>query len=234
MIRVVCLLIGYALGSLQTAYILGRIKGIDIREHGSGNAGTTNTLRVLGTKAGLIVFVGDLMKSIIAILLTRALFANKYADIAPLIMIYTGAGCVLGHNFPFYLKFNGGKGIATTGGMMIAAHWLYIPFGLLVFFGNFFITHIVSIGSLLLYLCFFVETIILGQLGIFGVEQPVLNELYVIVFLLTVLAFYMHRANIKRLLTKSERKTYLLKKNKMDIETNSDARDYKGEGEDKN
>ena len=70
MIRVVCLLIGYALGSLQTAYILGRIKGIDIREHGSGNAGTTNTLRVLGTKAGLIVFVGDLMKSIIAILLT--------------------------------------------------------------------------------------------------------------------------------------------------------------------
>ena len=232
MIRVVCLLIGYALGSVQTAYILGRIKGIDIRQHGSGNAGTTNTLRVLGTKAGLIVFVGDLMKSIIAILLTRALFAAKYADIAPLISIYTGAGCVLGHNFPFYLKFKGGKGIATTGGLMIAFHWLYIPFGLLVFFGNFFITHIVSIGSLLLYLLFFAETIVIGQMGIFGVAQSVLNELYVIVFLLTVLAFYMHRANIKRLLTGTERKTYLLKKNKMDIETNSDARSYKGEGED--
>ncbi len=228
MIRLICILIGYAFGSLQTAYILGRIKGIDIREHGSGNAGTTNTLRVLGTKAGLIVFAGDMLKSIIAILIVKFFIMPLHEDLGILLAIYTGAGCVLGHNFPFYLKFKGGKGIATTGGMMIATHWLYIPFGLLVFFGIFFTTHIVSIGSLLLYVTFFVETIILGQIGMFGLETPVLTEMYIIVFLLTLLAFYMHRANIKRLLAGNERKTYLFKKNKMDIETNSDARNYKG------
>jgi glycerol-3-phosphate acyltransferase PlsY len=232
MIRLICALIGYAFGSIQTAYILGKIKGIDIREHGSGNAGTTNTLRVLGTKAGLIVFAGDMLKSIIAVLLCKALFLKANTDIAPLITIYTGLGCVLGHNFPFYLRFKGGKGIATTGGIMIAFHWYYIPVGLLLFFGNFFITHIVSIGSMLLYTCFFVQTIIMGQHGVFNVAQPVLNELYIVLAFMTVLAFYMHRTNIRRLLTGNERKTYLIKKNKMDIETNNDARNYKGEGRD--
>lgn len=234
MIRLVCLAIGYAFGSLQSAYILGRIKGIDIREHGSGNAGTTNTLRVLGTKAGLIVFAGDMLKSIIAILIVKALFLGKYPELGILLSIYTGAGCVLGHNFPFYLKFKGGKGIATTGGMMIASHNLFIPVGLLVFFSIFFTTHLVSLGSLMLYIGFFVQTVIMGQMGMFGLETPRLIELYIVVFMLTLLAVYMHRSNIKRLLAGNERKTYLLKKNKMDIETNGDARNYKGEGEDEN
>lgn len=233
MIRAVCLLIGYLFGAFQTAYFYGRLKGIDIREHGSGNAGTTNTLRVLGTKAGLFVFAGDMIKSILAILLVRLLFKEKYIDIAPLLTIYTGAGCVLGHNFPFYLKFKGGKGIATTGGMMIAAHWMYIPVGLLLFFGNFFITHYVSIGSLLLYVGFFLQTIIMGEVGIFGVSQNVLWELYAVTFVLTVLAFYMHRTNLRRLFSGNERKTYLFQKEKMDIETNAGARDYKDQGEEK-
>lgn len=233
MIRVICLLIGYAFGAFQTAYFYGKCKGIDIREHGSGNAGTTNTLRVLGTKAGLIVFAGDMLKSIIAICLVRLLFKEKYADIAPLLTIYCGAGCVLGHNFPFYLKFKGGKGIATTGGMMIAAHWLYIPVGLLLFFGNFFLTHYVSIGSLLLYVGFLFQTVIMGRVGVFGVEQPVLIELYIVTLILTVLAFIMHRTNLRRLFSGSERKTYLFKKEKMDVETNAGARDYKDQGEEK-
>lgn len=232
MIRLICTLIGYLFGSIQTAYFLGKIKGIDIREHGSGNAGTTNTLRVLGTKAGIVVFCGDMLKSILAVLLVKCLFGVKYPEIAPLLVIYTGLGCVLGHNFPFYLKFRGGKGIATTGGLMIAFNWMYIPVGLLLFFGNFFITHLVSIGSLLLYTGFLVQTIIMGQLGVFNVSQSVLNELYIVIFIMLILAFYMHRTNIKRLLSHSERKTYLFRKNKMDIETNSDAREYKGEGED--
>lgn len=223
MIRLVCLIIGYVFGMFQTAFILGKIKGIDIREHGSGNAGTTNTLRVLGTKAGVIVFAGDLLKSVLAVLLVRVLFKASYPEIAPLLVIYTGAGCVLGHNFPFYLKFKGGKGIATTGGMILSFHPWCIPVGLLLFFGNFFITHMVSIGSLLLYVGFFLQVVIMGQCGVFGVSQPVLNELYVVIFLLACLAFYMHRENIKRLLNGTERKTYLIKKNKMDIETNKDA-----------
>lgn len=223
MIRLLCLVIGYIFGIFQTAFIIGKVQGIDIREHGSGNAGTTNTLRVLGTKAGVIVFAGDLLKSVIAICIVRLLFKANYSDIMYLLVVYTGAGCVLGHNFPFYLKFKGGKGIATSGGMILSFHPYCIPVGLLLFFGNFFITHMVSLGSLLLYVGFFTQVVIMGQLGVFGMSQPQLIEMYIIVFVLAVLAFYMHRENIKRLLSGTERKTYLIKKNKMDIETNKDA-----------
>ena len=227
MIRVLCVFIGYVFGAFQTAFFYGKLHGIDIREHGSGNAGTTNTLRVLGTKAGLIVFAGDMLKSILAILLVRLLFNDNYPGMEMLLTVYTGAGCVLGHNYPFYMKFKGGKGIATTGGMMIAANWLYIPVGLVLFFTDFFLTHLVSLGSLLLYLGFFVQTVVMGELGIFGATRPILIEIYVVVFLLTALAFYKHRANIVRLLHGNERKTYLFKKNKMDVETNASAKENK-------
>ncbi|MCQ2523288.1 MAG: glycerol-3-phosphate 1-O-acyltransferase PlsY [Lachnospiraceae bacterium] len=216
MIRLLPIVIGYLLGSFQTAYFYGKIKGIDIREHGSGNAGTTNTLRVLGPKAGLVVFVGDLIKCIIAVTLTRFLISPNYPEIGPLLMIYAGAGAIIGHNYPFYLKFKGGKGIACTGGLMLSFHWIFIPVGLITFFGTFFITHYVSLGSLLLYVVFPVELIISGQLGLYHVSQAVLNEMYIVVFLLTILAYVKHAGNIKRLLTHTERKTYLTKKNKVD------------------
>ncbi|MBP5152562.1 MAG: glycerol-3-phosphate 1-O-acyltransferase PlsY [Lachnospiraceae bacterium] len=212
-IRLLCLAVGYCFGAIQTAFFYGKLKGIDIREHGSGNAGTTNTLRVLGTKAGLIVFAGDMLKSILAIVLVRLIFKGICPDALPLLCLYTGAGCVLGHNFPFYMNFKGGKGIASTGGIMIAMHWLYVPVGLVVFFGTFFLTHYVSLGSLLLYLTFFVETVVLGELGIYGVTREILIEMYIIVFLLTVMAYWKHRGNISRLIHGNERKTYLSHKN---------------------
>ncbi len=212
--RFICLAIGYVFGAFQTAFFYGKMKGIDIREHGSGNAGTTNTLRVLGTKAGLVVFAGDMLKSILAICLIRLIFKGYYPDALPLLSLYTGAGCILGHNFPFYMNFKGGKGIACTGGIMIAMHWLYVPVGLIVFFGIFFATHYVSLGSLMLYLLFLVETVIIGQLGVYGVSQTVLIEMYIIVFLLTVMAYWKHWGNIQRLLKGEERKTYLSHKNK--------------------
>ena len=78
--RVICLFIGYVFGLFQTAYFYGKTKGIDIRKYGSGNAGTTNALRVLGTKAGLIVFAGDCLKCIIAVCITRALFSTGHPE----------------------------------------------------------------------------------------------------------------------------------------------------------
>lgn len=214
MIRLICLLIGYIFGAFQTAFFYGKLHGIDIREHGSGNAGTTNTLRVLGTKAGLIVFAGDLLKALISIFGVKFLIMPNYPELGILLLFYTGTGCILGHNFPFYLKFKGGKGIATTGGMMIALHWIYVPIGLLLFFGNLVITHYVSLGSLLLYFSFPISTIIMGQSGLFNVSQAVLFEIYGIVFFLTAMAFWKHRANISRLIHGTESKTYLFKKNK--------------------
>lgn len=117
--RIICLLIGYAFGLFQTAYIYGRLHGIDIRNYGSGNAGTTNTLRVFGTKAGLLVLVGDIMKCILAVVLVSCLFGSSHPEMVYLLKLYAAMGAIVGHNFPFYLKFKGGKGIAATAGLIL-------------------------------------------------------------------------------------------------------------------
>lgn len=213
--RIICLVIGYAFGLFQTAYFYGKAHGIDIRSHGSGNAGTTNTLRVLGTKAGLIVFAGDVIKCILAVVAVRLLFGKNYGDIIYLLMLYAGTGAILGHNFPFYLNFKGGKGIAATAGLILSFHPLFIPMGVILFFGIFFTTHYVSLGSLLVYAGFMIEMVICGQMGVFGgLTQAQLYELYGITAFLTVMAYWKHRENIVRLVKGVERKTYLGKKNK--------------------
>jgi len=215
--RVLCLIIGYAFGLFQTAYIYGRIKGIDIREHGSGNAGSTNALRTLGKKAGVIVLLTDILKSMLAIIICGMIFGQSNPEMLYLLKIYAAAGAILGHNFPFYLGFKGGKGIAATGGLVFAFHPWFIPVGVALFFGNFFITHYVSLGSLLVYIGFMTQMVILGQTGFFiGMEAPHLYEMYLITFLLAVMAFWKHRENIKGLLNGTERKTYIIKKNKAD------------------
>ena len=217
--RIICIIIGYVFGMFQTAFFYGKMHGIDIREHGSGNAGTTNTLRVLGTKAGLIVFAGDVLKCMIAVWITTLIFKGSHPDEIYLLKLYTAAGAILGHNYPFYLKFKGGKGIAATAGLILAFHPYFIPVGFVLFFGVFLTTHYVSLGSLLIYVGLMTEMVICGQTGLFGATQPVLNEMYAVTAFLTILAFYKHKENIKRLLHGNERKTYLLKKNKVEAES---------------
>ena len=217
MIRLLCLVVGYFFGAFQTAYFYGKMHGIDIRTKGSGNAGTTNTLRVLGTKAGMIVLVGDVIKTMLAIAFARLFIIPTLAPAGTeyLYVLYTAAGAILGHNFPFYMQFKGGKGIASTFGLILSFHPWFIPMGFIVFLGIFMTTHYVSLGSLLIYAGFVIQMIIMGQTGNLGeINQNVLNEMYLIAFLLMAMAYWKHRENIKRLLTGTERKTYLFKKNK--------------------
>ena len=218
-IRAVCLIVGYLFGMIQSAYILGKAKGIDIREHGSGNAGTTNTLRVLGRKAGLIVFICDLLKMIVPVIFVTLIINTIFPDLNDMILLfklYVGLGGILGHNFPFYLSFKGGKGIAATSGMIIAYNWMFIPVGLVVFFGVFFITHYVSLSSLILLASFFVEMLLLGifKIGDFGLlPQNVFIEMMVINFIICAFGYIRHHENISRLIHHEERKTYLSHKN---------------------
>lgn len=212
MIRIACLLFGYVFGLFQTAYFYGKYKGIDIRTVGSGNAGTTNALRAFGTGAGVLVFFGDCLKCFVAVLLTRLLIAKGYPDIRFLLGVYTALGCILGHNFPFFMHFKGGKGIACTAGLIMHYPIPLVILSLLSFFGPALITHYVSLGSLLLNVVLIVETVIAGQSGALGLTGKALTELYVIIVLIAALAFWQHRENIRRLLTGTERKTYLFKK----------------------
>lgn len=210
-VRAASLAVGYIFGLFQTAYIIGKIKKVDIRQLGSGNAGTTNAMRTLGAKAGILTFIVDCAKTILAMTLCRLVVASfypeLYADLKYTIGMYAGLGAVLGHNFPFYLKFKGGKGIAASSGFILAfGTWPMIPIGFVVFFGIVLVTRYVSLGSICLMISFFIELIIFGQLGWYGVSGPLLTEIYVLGFLFMALAIIRHRANIVRLLNGTENK----------------------------
>ena len=211
-IRIICLAIGYVFGLFQTSYIIGKRHGIDIRDYGSGNAGTTNMMRTMGTRAGLITFAGDCLKCILAVALVRVLVRAQYSSMMHLLVLYTAAGVILGHNFPFYLNFRGGKGIAATAGLVLSFHPVMAVLGIITFFGIFFTTHYVSLGSLAVYAGLMIEIVIFGQMGWFDLSQNQLIELYILMALLTALAYWKHRGNIRRLLEGTERKTYLTKK----------------------
>lgn len=209
--RVICLVIGYFFGLFQTGYIIGRMNGVDIRTVGSQNAGTTNTLRSLGAKAGALTLLGDALKCILAIVICRIIFKDR-PDELTLLALYAGLGAMLGHNFPFYLKFKGGKGIACTAGVVISFGIIPTILGIIIFFSTFFITHYVSLGSLVLYVMIMILSVVFGQLGYMGLSGPLLYESYIIIFIMTVMAFIRHKDNIKRLMNGTERKTYIKKK----------------------
>lgn len=228
--RVLCIIIGYFFGIFQTGYFYGKSKGIDIREHGSGNSGATNTLRVLGTKAGIIVLLGDALKCVLATVLIHFLFGADNPEMDYLFRLYGAFGVILGHNFPFYLHFRGGKGIAATAGLILSFGPLYTVINLTIFCTVFFTTHFVSVGSMLVYVGFLVETIILGQLGYLNggiIPQAVLIEMYCIIFVMTVMAFIRHGKNINRLMHGTESKVYLSKKGKEKAKEKSMASETK-------
>lgn len=212
--RIICVLIGYAFGLLQTGYIYGKLHHIDIRKLGSGNAGTTNALRTLGWKAGLITFLGDCFKCVAAVVVATLLYRESHTEMLPLLAMYAGAGAVLGHNYPFYLGFKGGKGIAATAGLIISTVniWMVL-ICLLVFIGVVAVTRYVSVGSLLVVTIYLAEVVIYGQRGGFAVAPEYLWEMYAIAAFLMVSAFIKHRQNIKRLLNGTENKLSVGKRN---------------------
>ena len=116
LVRIVSLLIGYAFGLFQTSYIYGRKTELISGNTEAGMRGTTNALRTLGKKAGAVTLLGDCLKCALAILAVYLLFGRSHPQLVRLLELYAGAGCILGHNFPFYLHFKGGKGIAASVG----------------------------------------------------------------------------------------------------------------------
>ena len=119
---------------------------------------------------------------------------------------YAGLGAILGHNYPFYMNFRGGKGIAAMGGLMLATNFWMALISLAVFGIVTYTTKYVSVGSLTVSVVFLIEVITYGTMGKFGLTQPYLFELYAVVAFLVILAFYKHRANIQRLINGTENK----------------------------
>ncbi len=198
--RFFCLLIGYAFGCIQSAFIVGKLVGkIDIRDYGSGNAGFTNTSRVLGAKAGIVVFIIDFFKLVLSYTVCSVLFdgGGSFVNGALLLPgIYGGIGTVLGHNFPFYMGFRGGKGIACTLALMLCVDLKLALITYAIGFAVFIAKKYISLSSLTMAVVYPVLMLVSG----FDTESTVL------MFVLCVLAYIKHKSNIERLIHGNENK----------------------------
>ena len=205
--RLVCLAVGYLFGIFQTGYIYGRVHGIDIRKYGSGNSGSTNALRVMGKKAGLTVFLGDFLKTVIPCMAVRFVFKDQ-PDYAYVYMLYIGLGVILGHNYPFYLHFKGGKGIASMAGILVSMDWRVTLVCASLFLGAVILTRYVSLGSILVVTAFFIQMVFFGLRGDYAVAEGDRMEFFAVAGVLMVMAIWRHRANIRRLLKGTENKLW--------------------------
>lgn len=203
-IPILMLVSSYLIGAIPFGLLIGKLKGIDIRNYGSHNIGATNALRTLGTGWGLLVFLLDFLKGALFVFITKYLMQSEMTSFAinphPLIF---GMLAILGHLFPVYLKFKGGKGISCTAGVMIAYSWKVSLFGLLAFIIVVAITRYVSLGSTSAALALFVG---------YAIFCP--TDYYLLAFLLIVLIFVVikHLPNYKRLIKGTENKISFKKK----------------------
>lgn len=182
-------LIGYALGCFNIAYIISKAKGFDIRDTGTGNAGASNMKIALGWKYGVITALSDILKSFLAVCICRCLFPGNR-----IIEFLAGGMAVIGHIFPFYLKFRGGKGFASYLGMVLAINWklclfLMVMTAIITWFTNY-----IVLGT------FF--TITFTLLYHIYMKEPV--EVILILFILAAIIFWKHRANIVRMIRHEE------------------------------
>lgn len=208
----ILLICAYLIGSVPTAVWIGkRFYGIDVREHGSGNAGATNTFRVLGKKAGIPVLLIDVLKGFTAVNLVFLQAKYGVNDITPLtnLKLAFGFASVIGHVFPVFAGFRGGKGIASLLGILLAIHPPAAFSALGVFLAVLLISKYVSLGSLIAGASFPVLVIF-----VFGNRVP---SLMIFSTVVAILIFITHQKNIERLLKRSENKTYLFKAQKRKI-----------------
>ncbi len=211
--RSICLILGYFVGAIiQTGFWIGKFNHIDIRDYGSGNAGTTNTMRTLGKKAGMLTYFMDAFKSCFVAIIIHFIYGNNSGVSEMLLILYGGFGVVLGHNFPFYLGFKGGKGIAATSGMVISLIlfpkycFMFTILGILTFGIVTKLSRYVSLGSIIGIIGFFIDLVIWGLIGWLPLNQGEFPEAAIVVFLFVALGVARHHANIKRLLNGTERK----------------------------
>ncbi len=209
--RLLCLLLGYFCGSVQSGYLIGRLKGIDIRNYGSHSTGATNSLRVMGPAAGAAVLAGDILKALIPCFAVRWLFRDQ-PDVQYLMVLWTAVGVILGHDYPFYLGFRGGKGVASTIGVFAAVS---VPAGLMwgaVFLTVVFITKYVSLSSICAMTFLAVFIILCFFRGALPVSGDHALEYMILALVIPLLSIWRHRSNVGRLMRGEESRLDLFTK----------------------
>lgn len=199
------LILGYLLGSIPFALLVGKWgHGIDIRQHGSGNLGTTNTFRVLGKKAGIIVLIGDLGKGAVASLVPILLASELHP-------LFAGLAAVIGHIYPVFAKFKGGKAVATSGGMLLVTSPILFLFLLVSFLTTLRLSRMVSLSSIVAASIGIVVSIMIG----------IIEQDWIVPTFFTILALFVifkHRDNISRIRQGTESKINMFAKDKKEID----------------
>lgn len=188
------ILLGYLIGSIPFALIIGKLfYNTDIRKSGSGNLGGTNAGRTLGKKAGLIVILLDIAKSFVAITIAALIIKQFNLPVNP---NYAGLACVVGHCYPIFAQFKGGKGVACATGFILAINPILLMIAVAIFLINLKIHHMVSLAVL----------ISLGIITILSFIFPMFNNTNIVLLILTVFLSFQHRENIKRIIMGNENK----------------------------
>lgn len=189
---ILVILIAYLIGSLSPSYYFGKIfRNMDIRDYGSGNAGTTNALRVFGKKVGVLTFVLDIVKGVIAVLIGKWILGFNGQLLAAIFV-------VLGHNWPIFLNFKGGKGIATSFGILLVIHWQIGLIAFVIFITVILLSKYVSLGS--------ITATLFSPIALMITNRTAPIKLHLTMIFLASLAIYRHKDNIKRLLKGEENK----------------------------
>ena len=198
---IVVAVIAYLIGSINFSVIISKkMAGFDVREKGSGNAGSTNVLRTVGKKAAVITLVCDILKGVVSILIAK-LVGNIWKDLdGALLVQLAGILVVIGHTFPVFFKFKGGKGVATSLGVLVTTNWqiglICLVFALVLIA----LTRMVSVGSMAAAILYPVLTIFIGQ------NYIVPGNYIISSIILAILVVFNHRSNVKRLFTGTENK----------------------------
>jgi glycerol-3-phosphate acyltransferase PlsY len=206
----IIVVLSYLVGSIPTAIIVAKkVRGIDIRQYGSGNAGGTNVIRVLGWRAGLVVIALDMAKGLVAtILLARLMYGSiPFANPTPfndftVVQIIAGCAAILGHIWTLFAGFRGGKGLATAAGMLIGVAPVEVAVSFIVFASVFLFTQYVSLGSLSAAVAF--PLTMFFRENVFMAEVPGYNTLIFFSIGISLLIIYTHRSNIARLIRGTE------------------------------
>lgn len=201
--NIVVAIIAYLIGSINFSVIFSKkMAGFDVREKGSGNAGTTNMLRSVGKKAAAITLICDILKGVVAILIAMFIAWAFKVENASLLVQIAGIAVVLGHTFPIFFGFKGGKGVATALGILLMSNWqiglICLVFGVVLIA----LTRMVSLGSCAAAVLFPVLTLFINEHYI--VSQG--SSYLIFSIILAVIVLFNHRSNIKRILSGKENK----------------------------
>lgn len=196
---IIAAVISYAIGSIMSSVIISRkMAGFDVREKGSKNAGSTNVLRAVGKKAAIITLVCDILKGIIAILISMLIAKIADVDNVLLIKYVAGLSAILGHTFPIFFEFRGGKGVATALGVLLMLNWKIGLISLIFALILIAITKMVSVGSITAAILYPILVLFMQEDKSFGV--------IILSFAIAILVIFNHRSNIKRLKEGTENK----------------------------